>query len=84
MVGRLATVAVTVVVWSVSPMTTSASKRVKRPRTLDTPRWRMLNPIEEWLVSTAQRPGAKGSETVVDAVVMGASSARARCPRRPG
>ena len=31
-------VALTVVVSSVSPMTTSASKRVKRPRTLDTPR----------------------------------------------
>ena len=56
-------VALTVVVSSVSPMTTSASKRVKRPRTLDTPRWRMVKPIEEWLVSTAQRPGAKGSET---------------------
>ena len=51
-------------------MTTSASKRVNRPRTLDTPRWRMENPIEEWLVSTAQRPGAKGSETLVGAVVM--------------
>jgi hypothetical protein len=25
----------------------------------------MLNPIEEWLVSTAQWPGAKGSETLV-------------------
>jgi len=44
----------------------------------------MVNPIEEWLVSTAQRPGAKGSETVVGSVVMGASSARADEPRRPG
>jgi hypothetical protein len=51
-------------------MTTSASKRVKRPRTFDTPRCRIVNPIEEWLVSTAQRPGAKGSETLVGAVVM--------------
>ena len=40
------TVAFTVVVSSVSPMTTSASKRVKRPRTFDTPRWRMLKLIE--------------------------------------
>ena len=30
----------------------------------------MLNPIEEWLVSTAQWPVAKGSETVVEVEVM--------------
>jgi hypothetical protein len=51
---------------------------------LDTPRWRIEKPIEEWLVSTAQRPGAKGSETLVDAVVMEGSSAHADGPRRPG
>jgi hypothetical protein len=65
-------------------MTTSASKRVKRPRTLDTPRWRIEKPIEEWLASTAQRPGAKGSETLAGAVVMSASSADADTLRRPG
>ena len=51
---------------------------------LDTPRWRMLNPIEEWLVSTAQRPGAKGNETLVGVVVMATSSAYAGGRRRPG
>jgi hypothetical protein len=80
----MSTVAVTVVVSSVSPMTTSASKRVKRPRTFDTPRWRMLKLIEEWLVSTAQRPGANGSETVVGVEVMPASSVPATDTRRPG
>jgi hypothetical protein len=51
---------------------------------LDTPRWRIEKPIEEWLVSTAQRPGARGSETEVGEVLIGASSAHADRPRRPG
>jgi hypothetical protein len=31
----------------------------------------MENPIDEWLWSTAQRPGARGSNTVVWGLVMG-------------
>jgi hypothetical protein len=55
----------------VSPTTISASKRLKRPRTLDTPRCRIENPTNEWCGSTAHRPGVKGIETpVVDAMVM--------------
>jgi hypothetical protein len=44
----------------------------------------MVNTIEEWVGSTAQRPGAKGSETLVGAVVMVAASAHGDGPRRPG
>jgi hypothetical protein len=35
----------------------------------------MENPIEEWLVSTAQRPGDKGSERLAGVLVMAESSA---------
>ena len=40
----------------------------------------MLKLIDEWLASTAQRPGAKGSETLVGAVVM---DRIIRSPERP-
>src|SRR5438445_189849 len=43
----MATVAVTLVASRMTAMTTSASKRVQRPRTLDTPRWRIEKPIDD-------------------------------------
>ena len=56
-----------------SPTTTSTSKRWNRPRTLETPRWRIVKPTELWAASSAQRPGARGRGMVivVDGMVMG-------------
>ena len=51
-----------------SPTTASTEKRLKRPRTLDTPRcrmWRMVKPTEECAGSRVQAPAARGSAVVV-------------------
>ena len=52
-------VAVTDVSANEVPTTTSTSKRWKRPRTFDTPRWRIVKPTLEWFGSSAQRPGTE-------------------------
>ena len=61
------------------PRAASTSKRRKWPRTLETPRWRMEKPTDEWLVSRAQRPAASGRVVVV---VMGRACAQARAARK--
>ena len=64
----------------------SASNRVKRPRTVAMPRWRIEKPTAEWARSRSQRPGRRGSGAVV---VVGRGGhgpivTRRRVRRRPG
>ena len=62
-------VATTDVASSESPMSTVASKPVKRPRTFEMPRWRTVKSTDECAGSTAQRPALSG-RAVVSVVVM--------------
>ena len=59
-IEAISIVAATDVSASVAPTTTSTSNRWKRPRTLDTPRWRIAKPTEEWFGVEGPAAGGEG------------------------